>query len=121
MTATDGGGFTNSISFNNSQYAPSIELKADFGSPERSITITADGNISRNQITAFDSQANEPLQIISTNPAGGGAIEFKPDDSSGSLIFTSTALEFNGTSADSGKRLKITLNGIPYYIPLESV
>jgi hypothetical protein len=119
MTATDGGGFTNSISLNNSQYAPSIELKADFGSPERSITISADGNAGLNSIVGFDSQANAPL-LIDTSGYTGGSIELKVNSGSGSLKLTSSSLESNTSTGSAGKYLVINLNGTDYKIALEN-
>jgi hypothetical protein len=118
MTATDGGGFTNSVSLNNSQYAPSIELKADFGSPERSITISADGNAGLNSIVSVDTQANAPL-LIDTSGYTNGAIEMKVNDTTGSLIFTGTALQSNTAGGNSGEHLVIVLNGNTYKIKLE--
>jgi hypothetical protein len=120
MTATDATtSFSNSISLNNSQYAPSIELKADLGSPERSITISADANAGLNSIVGFDNQANAPL-LIDTSGYTNGAIEMKVQDTTGSLIFTGTALQSNSAGGNSGEHLVIVLNGNTYKIKLEN-
>jgi hypothetical protein len=118
MTATDAGtGFINSISLNNSQYAPSIELKADFGSPERSITISADGNAGLNSIVGFDLQANAPL-VIDTSGYTNGSIELKVNDTTGDLILTSANIESASRGSNSGQNLRIKLNGVYYKIQL---
>jgi hypothetical protein len=118
MTATDGGGFTNSINLLNSQYNPTIELKADFGSPERSITISADGNAGLNSIVSVDTQANAPL-LIDTSGYTNGAIELKVQDTTGDLILTGTNLQSGSASGNSGQHLRIKLNGTYYKIKLE--
>jgi len=118
MTATDvPSGFTNSIDLRNSQYAPTIELKADFGTPERSITISADGNSAINSIVGFDLQANAPL-LIDTSGYTNGSIELKVQDTTGDLILTSANLQSGTSSGNSGQHLRIKLNGTYYKIQL---
>jgi hypothetical protein len=118
MTATDvPSGFINSISLNNSQYAPSIELKADFGSPERSITISANGNTALNSIVGFDTQGNAPL-LIDTSGYTNGSIELKVQDTTGSLILTGTSLLDTNAGGNSGQHLRVKINGTYYKIQL---
>jgi hypothetical protein len=122
MSNTDAGsGFINSIDLLNSQYAPLIELKADFstgGAINKSINITADGNTAYNKITAYDGQSNNPFQIKSTTPTGAGSIELICDDTAGELIFTGTNLEANISGPQTNQFLKIKLNGVDYKIAL---
>jgi hypothetical protein len=118
-----GTNFRNSINLLNSQYAPEIELKADFstgGANNKSINIVADGNTAFNKITAYDGQANNPFQIISTNPTSSGSLEIVCDNTAGDLIFTGTNLESGTAGGNSGQHLRIKLNGTYYKIKLEN-
>ena len=124
MSSTEvGTNFRNSIDLMNNQYAPRIELKADFstgGAVNKSINIVADGTSNFNSITAYDGQANNSFQIIANNPTGNGSIELIPDDSGGDLILTGTNLQSGTSTGSSGQYLRIKLNGIYYKIALEN-
>lgn len=121
MSATDSGtGFINTINLINSQNAPYMELKADFGGAiNKSIQITADGTTNYNKITAYDGQSNNPFQI-DTSGYANGSIEFIPNTTNGDIIFTGANLEFGSAGANSGQHLRIKLNGTYYKIKLES-
>jgi hypothetical protein len=121
MSNTEAGtSFINSIDLLNNQYAPQIELKADFstgGSINKSINIVADGTNYFNSITAYDGQSNNPFQIIANNPSGNGSIELKVTDSNGDLIFTGENIETANAGSQSSY-LRIKLNGRYYKIAL---
>jgi hypothetical protein len=120
MTATDApSGFKNSIDLLNSQFNPFLELKGEFGVVSRSISLHADGVGSKNVLTAFDTQANNPFQI-DTSGYTGGSIDLKVNDTSGDLILTGTGLESNTSTGPTGKYLRIKLNGTYYKIVLEN-
>jgi hypothetical protein len=122
MTATDAGtGFINSIDMLNSQYNPSLRLKADFGgATNKSVTIDVNGNGSTpNSITSYDGQTNLPFQIVSSGITNG-SIEFVPQDTTGDIIFTGTNIESSSSGSNSGQHLRIKLNGTYYKIKLEN-
>jgi len=120
MTANNGAGFINSINLTNAQYNPSVQVKADFGGAiNKSVTLNVDGNGSTsNSITSYDGQTDLPFQIISSGITNG-SIEFVPQDTTGDLIFTGTNIESGTSSGNSGKHLRIKLNGTYYKIKLE--
>jgi hypothetical protein len=49
-----------------------------------------------------------------------GSVELRPNDVAGDLIFTGTNLEFNTASGNSGKHLRIKVNGTYYKLRLEN-
>lgn len=126
LTADNGGGvsaFLNSITLNNTQYAPNISIRANYGSSAitKSINIGIDGNGSNsNFISSTDTQTNLPFQIISIGGFTGGSIEFIPQDNTGDIIFTGTNIESVPTGSSSGVALRIMLNGVYYRISLEA-
>ena len=121
LTNTDGSGFITTAQLSNAVSSPFLQLKRDFGSPEKSITIACETTgAGQNSITAIDSQSNNPF-LIDTSGYVNGAIELKVNDSSGSLKLTSASLESNTSTGSAGKYLVINLNGTDYKIALENV
>jgi hypothetical protein len=123
LSNTDAGTtFRNSINLLNSQYAPEIELKADFstgGAVNKSINIVADGNSGFNKITAYDGQANNPFQIDASTYTNG-SIELKVNDNTGGdIILTSTNIVSGSAGGNSGLHLRLKINGTYYKIKLE--
>jgi len=120
MTATDTGGFKNSINLLNLQYRPYLELKAEFGTPIKSLALDVDGaGSSNNKIVAVDTQTNLPLQI-DTSGYTNGSIELKVNDTSGDIILTGSALESNTSTGGAGKYLRLKINGTYYKLALEN-
>ena len=123
MSSTEAGtNFRNGIDLMNNQYAPQIELKADFstgGAINKSINIVADGIGGFNKITAYDGQTNNPFQI-DTSGYTNGSIEMKVNDATGDLIFTGTNIQSGSSSGSSGQHLRIKLNGVYYKIGLDN-
>jgi hypothetical protein len=120
LTATDSSSFINSISINNNNSTPLIQLKRDFGSGiQKSITTacsTTGGG--QNTLTAIDSQANLPFQI-DTSGYVNGSIDLKVNDTSGDLLFTGTNIQSGTSGGNSGQHLRIKLNGTYYKIALQ--
>ena len=121
LSNTDGSGFITTAQLNNNVNSPFLQLKRDFGSPEKSITMACETTgAGQNSITAVDSQSNNPF-LIDTSGYVNGAIELKVNDTSGSLKLTSASLESNTSTGSAGKYLVINLNGTDYKIALENV
>ena len=123
MSSTEvGTNFRNSIDLMNNQYAPRIELKADFstgGAINKSINIVADGTTNFNSITAYDGQSNNPFQIDASTYTNG-SIELKVNDTSGDLLLTGTNLQSGTSTGSSGQYLRIKLNGVYYKLALDN-
>jgi hypothetical protein len=118
LTNTDGSGFITTAQLNNNVDSPFLQLKRDFGSPEKSITMTCETTgAGQNNITAIDSQSNNPF-LIDTSGYYYGSIELKVNDTSGDLILTSTNLESSSAGSPVSKFLRIKLNGTFYKIQL---
>ena len=120
MTTTNTSSFVTNINLLNTPNRPFVELKADFGGAiHKSIQIDCNGTgSSSNRIYAYDGQNNLPFQIVSDGITNG-SIEFIPKDTTGDIIFTGTNIESATAGGNSGKHLRIKLNGMYYKIKLE--
>ncbi len=118
ISNTDGSGFITTAQLNNNVDSPFLQLKRDFGSPEKSILIQSDtGTGGQNKIVATDSQANLPF-LIDTSSYTNGSIELEVNDTTGDLVLTGTNLQSTGAGGNSGQHLRIKLNGTYYKIQL---
>lgn len=87
--------------------------------------------LNANSLTFNDGNSGDSLTIdinkishsISTSvftiESSNTSLEFKPNDTTGDLIFTGTNIQSSTSGSNSGQHLRIKLNGVYYKIKLE--